>query len=255
MLQHLDYVFWKQKEKFLLAEDSYGTWVWFAVQEGRFRFRIGQEEGIGVPGDIVCCPPHFPFWRETLEPLTFHFIRLSFSGHPPAGFQAGLLPLKNKDRLMHNLFLLEGLADALHLQAEPIQKHLLRDMLMFCLEDHGPQLDSIPLSSSDPLMNEAVAYIRELAADVKFNVSEAARMTGLTPVQFSRRFQASFSVTPIRYLTECRIQIARKLLTETDDTLEEISGQCGYENGYYFSRVFKQAAGITPSAYRKQYRL
>ncbi|WP_010277625.1 AraC family transcriptional regulator [Paenibacillus senegalensis] len=256
MLQRLDCVFWRQKKQFLLAEDTYDTWVWIAVQDGSFRFSIGLAEGIGRPGDIVCCPPWVPFGRETLEPLTFHFIRLGFagSGSPPAGFHAGLLAIKHPDRLRHNLTLLSELDDALHLHPEPIRKHLVRDILMFCLEEQG-SLDAVRLLSSDPLMNEAVALIREQAADVKFNVGAAARAIGLTPVQFSRRFQAAFPLTPIRYLTECRIQLAKKLLTETDDTLEQIAGRCGYENGYYFSRVFKQAAGTTPSSYRRQFRV
>lgn len=254
-MQQMDYIFWKQKEKFSLEVDIYENWVWFAVQEGRFLYSIGDVEGIGAAGDIVCCPPNIPFRRETLEPLTFHYIVLSFAGPPPSGFQAGPLSVKNKSRLMHSLTLLEGLAEALHLHTEPIQKHLVRDILLFCIENYSPRLDSVPLSSSDPLMNDAVALIREQASEVKFNIGEAARTIGLTPVQFSRRFQAAFAMTPIRYLTECRIQLAKKLLTETDETLEQIANRCGYENGYYFSRVFKQVAEITPSAYRNLYRV
>lgn len=255
MFQRFDHVYWKQKSQFLLEEDRYDTWVLFAVEEGCFRFRIGALEGVAEPGTVVSCPSGIPFWRQTVEPVTFHFIRLDFGGYPPAGLHAGLLPIRSLRRLMENLRLLGGLDEGMDQAADPLKKHILRDLLYYCLEETGPELRTGPLPSTDSLMNEAMAIIRRQAGDVKFNVGDAARSVNLTPVQFSRRFQASFQLTPIRFLTECRIQMAKQLLTETEDTLEQIAVRCGYENGFYLSRVFKQVTRTSPSAYRKLYRV
>jgi len=56
------------------------------------------------------------------------------------------------------------------------------------------------------------------------------------------------------YLTSLRMRKARKYLLETDKTMEDIAESIGYQNGFYFSRIFKKKVGVTPSAFRKKHR-
>jgi transcriptional regulator GlxA family with amidase domain len=78
---------------------------------------------------------------------------------------------------------------------------------------------------------------------------------GISPVQFTRRFQAAYGQTPIDFLTSLRLQKAQALLLETELTLEQVADQCGYENGFYLSRMFSKKLNISPSAYRKSHRI
>ncbi|MNG29018.1 HTH-type transcriptional activator Btr [compost metagenome] len=59
----------------------------------------------------------------------------------------------------------------------------------------------------------------------------------------------------MRFATKVRLTRARLLLVETQDSLESIAEQCGYQNAFYFSRVFSQHMGMSPSGYRKNYRV
>ena len=66
-----------------------------------------------------------------------------------------------------------------------------------------------------------------------------------------RCFKGVYGTTIHHYLKECRINAAKHLLQESDRSILEIANAVGYENGSKFTSAFKEATGVTPSAYRK----
>ena len=66
-----------------------------------------------------------------------------------------------------------------------------------------------------------------------------------------RCFKGVYGTTIHHYLKECRINAAKRLLQESDQSILEIANAVGYENGSKFTSAFKEATGIIPSAYRK----
>ena len=66
-----------------------------------------------------------------------------------------------------------------------------------------------------------------------------------------RCFKGVFGTTIHQYLKECRINAAKRLLQDSDQSILEIANAVGYENGSKFTGAFKEATGVTPSAYRK----
>jgi transcriptional regulator GlxA family with amidase domain len=113
-------------------------------------------------------------------------------------------------------------------------------------------LSAIPIL--DHAMQRAVILMREHAFG-GIRIKEVAMQLGLNPVQFTRRFRAAYQITPIEYITTIRMHRACTLLAGTTLKLEMIARQCGYENGFYFSRAFSSHTGLNPSEYRKQHRV
>ena len=66
-----------------------------------------------------------------------------------------------------------------------------------------------------------------------------------------RCFKGVYGTTIHQYLKECRINAAKRLLHETNQSILEIANAVGYENGSKFTSAFKEATGVTPSSYRK----
>ena len=66
-----------------------------------------------------------------------------------------------------------------------------------------------------------------------------------------RCFKGVYGTTIHQYLKECRINAAKHLLQESDQSVLEIANAVGYENGSKFTSAFKESTGVTPSAYRK----
>jgi AraC family transcriptional regulator len=86
-------------------------------------------------------------------------------------------------------------------------------------------------------------------------MQELAAALSITPVQLTRRFRAAYQATPSEFVTGIRLQKACLLLEDSTQSIEIIAQQCGYENGFYLSRVFSAKLGLTPSKYRKLHRL
>ncbi|NML22611.1 helix-turn-helix transcriptional regulator [Pseudoflavitalea sp. G-6-1-2] len=74
----------------------------------------------------------------------------------------------------------------------------------------------------------------------------------LSVPQLVRQFKSAFDCTPHQYLIRIRLDHAARLLQQTDIPVQDITWKCGFENLSAFSRAFKSAYGLQPTAYRKQ---
>lgn len=85
------------------------------------------------------------------------------------------------------------------------------------------------------------------------DTTEAARNAQMSYGYFSRCFHDIIGVSFIDYCTQVRIQHAKELLRNTDNSIQEIAFDIGYNDEKYFSRTFKKLTGLIPSEYRKTY--
>ena len=99
----------------------------------------------------------------------------------------------------------------------------------------------------------AVAFIDGHYSE-KITLTRLAESSGLSQTLFSRLFKKTMQTTPIRYVTEIRLNQARKLLTNTDRTLADIAAETGFYDEAHFVRTFKGSRGLTPGDYRRQHR-
>ena len=86
-------------------------------------------------------------------------------------------------------------------------------------------------------------------------VASLVERSGLTPRTFSRRFSKATGYTPIEYVQTLRIEEAKQMLESTDDAVEEVAANVGYDDPGSFRRLFKRLTGISPRAYRQRFRL
>lgn len=78
-----------------------------------------------------------------------------------------------------------------------------------------------------------------------------ARKVDLSPIYISKMFKEKLGINYIDFLTECRIEKAKKLLSDPEKSLKEITFEVGYHEPNYFSKVFKKMCGVSPKDYRK----
>ncbi|WP_248927465.1 helix-turn-helix domain-containing protein [Paenibacillus hamazuiensis] len=255
------HTYWLRKEAFLLAEDTYSDWVLFAVEEGSFHFQIGEHSGTACAGDLVFCPPGAVFCRKVLSPVSFHFFTVRWVSSDPGETEAavhtgqvpaGLVTVRDQARLASDFAYMKQIkADAARHER---LDHLLADLWhIWCREWEQKQADALG-RTADTLMVETAERLQACIAE-PLSLKTVARELGLTPVQLTRRFHAAHGVTPLGYVTSLRLHKAQKLLLETDMTLEQIAQCCGYENGFYLSRLFSRKMRLSPSEYRRRHRL
>lgn len=81
-------------------------------------------------------------------------------------------------------------------------------------------------------------------------VSELARIAGLSESQFRKRFMKLFKISPLKFITRIRVQTAAKLLLSSDASIAEIALKCGFCDQSYLTRQFSSFFGMTPKKYR-----
>lgn len=106
------------------------------------------------------------------------------------------------------------------------------------------------IEDSDPLIiNKIKSYIKN---NYKENIrrKDIADYVGYNPAYLSRMFKKETRKTLTEYITDLRLKEARRLLTNTDLSITRITEEIGYNNYYYFSKIFKEEYGITPRDFR-----
>ncbi|WP_213525937.1 AraC family transcriptional regulator [Paenibacillus sp. J31TS4] len=257
----VSHAYFERKEMFEKNRDCYPCWVLFAVESGKFYYRIGEERGEAGAGDLVFCPPGFAFEREMVAPLALHYIGFEI-GESVAPSKEPLPPTflarsQDNKRLVSDFAYLRRL----HLSSDPRsvmrKQMILNDVWQLACEvwEEEQLRDGLLLMDSvDALMKLAAEWIYRNAY-TPFSMRALSDSLDLSPVQFTRRFRKSFRIAPSDYVRFLRMSKVAELLLDTDMTLDQIATCCGYENGLYLSRVFSKNMGTSPSKYRDQNRL
>src|SRR5690606_26865939 len=97
----------------------------------------------------------------------------------------------------------------------------------------------------------ATEIIKEELDDL-CTIPELAHRTGLNVNKLQEGFKMSYNMTVNQYIHEIRLKRAIQLLRESDYNISEIVAKVGLNSKSYFSKIFKDAYGITPTGYRKE---
>lgn len=101
-------------------------------------------------------------------------------------------------------------------------------------------------------MSKALAYIDENLHDETLSLTAVAAEVYLNPIYFGRVFKNTQNMSFKQYLVEKRMELAKKLLAETEKSISVICEEVGIPNRSYFTQVFKQHTGMLPSEYKKE---
>jgi AraC-like DNA-binding protein/ligand-binding sensor protein len=127
----------------------------------------------------------------------------------------------------------------------------LTDVLHSIVEDMAGQIFSFQGTRHAAALRKAERYIYENYTR-KISLKEVADASGLSAPYFSNIFKEEMGENLTNYLNRLRVERAGRLLTETEMSLSEIAGLCGFENQSWFSKIFKSFTGISPGKYRGQ---
>lgn len=105
------------------------------------------------------------------------------------------------------------------------------------------------VSMSDPI-SRSIEYMRSNLSN-KIRLEEVAAYCGFSLSHFCLLFKKKTHRTPSEYLTHLRIQKACQLLDYSTLKIKEVAQQCGFDDPFYFSKVFTKVMDRTPSIYRK----
>lgn len=120
-------------------------------------------------------------------------------------------------------------------------------LILLCRYRIQPEL-SIP--KADQMVYDVSEYIRQnYAQDI--TLAQLSNQFWINESHLSRKFKQVTGIGVNQYITYVRISNAERLLRQTNLSVTEIAGKCGFNDSGYFSAVFKKHNGETPLSFRK----
>jgi AraC-like DNA-binding protein len=121
----------------------------------------------------------------------------------------------------------------------------------------------LKFSQLQPLSSQQQRHKHDIERSVKFmtehlehnlSLKELAAESNLSVPHFTHRFKKTTGYSPIDYYLRLKVQLACQHLDLTDHSIKEISHRLGFQDPYYFSRLFKKIMGLSPSQYRNTHK-
>lgn len=241
------------------------------VNSSGMRFVGDSVEGYG-DGDLVLLGPELPHaWqsRALLQSVGVHraivcwftrdWAQALLALLPELAPVAGLLAEAGRGlafdasavaRLRPRLLALGGLSPArqvLELQA------LLLDLAQAGRRPLSSGAVSVGAMPRDRARMQRVLDWLHAHYDQPLRLQPLCRIAHLTDSQLQRVFKRSTRMSISQYLTQLRIGRACQMLVQTDRPLSHIAAECGFSDAAHFSRQFRQARGMAPSAFRRHF--
>ena len=93
-------------------------------------------------------------------------------------------------------------------------------------------------------------YLRNNAAS-KFKIEALCKYISRSESQCIKIFKEAYGITPYAYFLNKKIKLAQDMLSNTNLSVKQIANHLNFTDEYYFSNIFKQKTGVSPSRYRK----
>lgn len=203
------------------------------------------------PGDLFIIPPGYPFAYRASQAIKYHWLAIDDQwpmvlGHPIAP----CLLVLGRDAEVEARFI--ELREVLILQKPgyPLQAVGLFYELMARIAQRSQSVRSKE-SEYPEVVRSAIIYLRENYA-IPYDAAATARAVAVSESHLRALFEKWVGESPHQFHTHCRIDQARRLLTDQNMPVSEVALQVGFTDGRYFSRVFKQFVGVSPSQYAER---
>lgn len=132
----------------------------------------------------------------------------------------------------------------------PILYRIVQELLLFIYTILEGISEKKLLSKAD-VVERGRLYIESHYRDKNLSLHKVAKFVNRNPSYLSHLIGKSQGLSFSHLLTETRIREAKRLLLESDFTIQHISDETGFRNANYFSKIFKEYTGVSPSKFRR----
>lgn len=240
--------------RLLIKRTLRGSGVIYASRK-RYKLTEGMIFMIQRPGPYVYCyegdgaPWEFEYVALVL-PHTGDWLPSGLKKNPvwfmPKSSQSALQMTKLVDRVMQKELPRDISGRLNYLDNESIRESsTVYKFYLSCLAGYLQPEESV---------HHAVAALRDYLQQnfsEQVHLSKICKELDYTPEALSRLFKQAYSLSPMQYLIRLRLDMARKMVAQTDFPLKQIAHECGFESLNYLCRIFKRHFNITPGQYRR----
>ena len=248
--------YYKQALNHTMSRNKHDDYLIIYCLDGEGKLTVNKQIHIVKAGDIICLPKGVAHAYKASETTPWTIYWVHFSGDKSEDFIDYLainsnnyvFPLGIHSRLTSDFeSLLECRQYSYNINAFVHTASLLRQILT-----HIAQLQ--PLAKQQAAHNfdlERVHSLMQARVHEQLELEALAEAVSLSKFHFIKKYKELTGTTPINHFIHLKVERACHLLDVTTKSINEISFAVGYEDAYYFSRIFKKIMGISPSQYRR----
>ena len=249
------------------------AWLWLDDTADAYRLTPGdialvvggKDHHLASETDPALCLSHEEFWAlppgpEASDPSTTIFMCGAYrlAGDVGRSLIKALPPVvvirPSEDDQVHDVV---AMVSREIQQAAPgsqtVLDRLLDVLLVLVLRASYEQSPAAPAwykAAEDPRLGTALRAMHE-HPERGWTVPELARITAMSRPTFARNFERALGQTPMQYLTEWRLTLARDYLLAGELTLEQIAHRTGYTSPNAFAATFRRHHGTPPGRWRE----
>lgn len=221
------------------------------VVSGKACYYVNGEKYLVEAGDLIYIPENSVREAHTFESSPMHAYPFNFQW---AGLLNNIhLPFGVVTKKMISKEILDHIQEFKHVWMNKQPFYMFQARAIFELILHRLLSNYYLLSTPiiDPRIKKITTYIEEnYSRDII--IGELAESVNLHPVYFGKLFKEFTGSTCKEYLNRIRINNAEMMLSSGDFTVSEAAERCGFRDISYFSNMFKQLKGHSPSAIKKK---
>ena len=206
-------------------------------ESGTGSFKMGGKVLHTKPGDVLFIPANLPYEVDysTSESIVVNMESCDYPYPEKFNLQEG-----SGVALMFSLLLKEW--DTYHSanRAKSTIYNILEKIGEYCAED-----------TENSTLNKCIHYMDAHFCDPDLDVKRVCEAGFISRSNLYRLFLSRFGISPKQYIIKQRLNKALKLLVGEEYSVKEISSLCGFSDDKYFSRIFKEKYGYSPSKLRQ----
>jgi AraC-like DNA-binding protein len=221
------------------------------ITKGRGVFEMNQKTHVVVPGTVMMVFPGLRHHYKPVFDVGWTEYWAGFKGpHADAlraqGFLSPRKPL-HEVGLQNSLLAIYRRIFELVRNQQPLY-HIRASSLVLTLiaEVLAHERETVQHSSSEGLVEKA-KFLVEQNVHREVNLNGVDEILGVSTSHFNSAFKSYTAMTPYQYFISIKIRKAKELLETGGLPIKEVAFCLGFEDQYYFSRLFRKKTGIAPS--------
>jgi AraC-like DNA-binding protein len=216
------------------------------VLAGRMRTRAGDRVLESGPGDLVVYPQqvrHAPasVGKEPLETILFRWQ----GGESVLELERPCVCADRDGRMRHQL---EWILD-IYPSRNSSDRCMIQTLAHTAIHELSRLQNPTPCDMAECVRR----YIRAHMAE-KMSLDDLAEVVGLSKYHFARTFKRVTNQTPMRLLTQMRVEAAQALILQTDLPLEAVARRVGLADASHLSHLFRRVTDRSPGSLRRSRR-
>lgn len=200
------------------------------------------------PGALFITFPHQSY--ELLESKNFTYLYITFDGSEADKLISQFGIKKDRNVFLNFSHITDFWMTSIR-RSNPSNLLVLTESVLLHTLSYIPQADQNSGVLYSPEFDELIRYINSNYADKDLSLGKLADMFNFSKKYLSSLFSRNMSTKFSAYLNQVRIDHALVLSKQGTYSVKELAEKCGFSDPLYFSKVFKQIIGMSPTNYKK----